>query len=158
MKYAEARKEFNQMSYASDDPQRAYMYAGSHVTKAYDPYNAAENNYYRTWEIQRRSGKDQRDIPIPPPPYQTRGSDGSLTSDPRFRHVDHIYESPKFERRDFNPEENIVQGEFTPGTQYFELDPDVMGNRPGEPSTSSARNNAQFVDPRNYPAPPNRLQ
>ena len=133
------------------DP-RHYGYAGSQMVKSYDPYGSAgENNYYRTWEMQRHGMKDGRDLPIPPPPYPHHPSLTSSSGDgvnPRY--VEHIYESPKFERRQFSEEQPNV--EFSPTQQYFELDPEVVTSKPGEASTSSNRN-AQF-SPRNFSAAP----
>ena len=139
------------MNEAMGSPQdsRHYGYAGSQVIKSYDPYGSAgENNYYRTWEMQRHGMKDGRDIPVPPPPYPSSVPTNGDGINPRY--VEHIYESPKFERRQFSDEQ--PGGEFGPTQQYFELDPEVVSSKAGEASTSSTRN-AQF-SPRNFSAAP----
>ena len=139
------------MNDAMHSPQdhRHYGYAGSQVIKSYDPYGSAgENNYYRTWEMQRHGLKEGRDLPIPPPPYHHTSAASSNGDGTNPRYAEHIYESPKFERRQLSDEQHSC--EFGPTQQYFELDPEVV-SKPGEASTLSSRN-AQF-SPRNFSAP-----
>ena len=158
-KYAEARKQLNDaMSGVGVPDGRQYGYAGSQVIKAYDPYNAAgENNYYRTWQLQRHGGvKEGRDLPIPPPPYHHQVSTHSSNgADPRY--VEHIYESPKFERRQFPEEPGATGagggiGDFNPSQQYFELDPEAVSKH-GEASTSANSNRTAPFSPRNFSTP-----
>ena len=103
-----------------------------------DPYGINENNYYRTWQLQRNKPKN---ADLPPPPYHpvSTGSDGQ-----DYRYVEHVYESPHFDRRDMGvggprgdmtPGHNIgPRGDMIPqcsaelsptGQQYFVLDPDA---------------------------------
>ncbi len=79
-------------------------------------YQSTENDYYRTWQMQRhlqamgqRTLSSPRALPkqLPPPPYNTNAhsASGSSSSDSYQRNQqygsEHIYESPKFDRKAF---------------------------------------------------------
>ena len=103
----------------------------------YDPYETNENNYYRTWQLQQRAHHQQQQQQqlqhqqqraskqgeLPPPPYHPI----STSSSEQCRYVDHVYESPKFDRRDF-PGSCSSEGGYG-SQQYYELDPDVVDSQ-----------------------------
>ena len=76
-----------------------------------------DHNYFRTWELPRQ---------LPRRPEMTHEM---LNGPPDIDHeyeagyyADHIYESPKFERRELVPDES---------TKYYELDPEAEPFNPG---------------------------
>ncbi len=101
-------------------------YSGNTIQKSHDPnvdpYGCNENNYFRTWQLPQRTGRSAKNTDLPPPPYNASQN----SNDPRYRHVEHVYESPKFDRREI-PQSS--SGDLTNGSaQYFELDPDAVTN------------------------------
>ena len=115
--------------------------------------SSSENDYYRTWQLQRH--------PPGARPYPGAGAHGSFGNDDtiergthtamlctnphcsqrpydtmdaerRQQPMEHIYESPKFDRRDVVPPpvppQNQTSNSTTGGSsqQYFELDPDEV--------------------------------
>ena len=73
-----------------------------------------ENNYYRTWQLQQHHNhKPYSEELRSPPPY---GGD-------MLPHTEHIYESPKFDHKDYSQGINgDGYDEETGGAQYYELD------------------------------------
>ncbi|KAK2146945.1 hypothetical protein LSH36_577g02040 [Paralvinella palmiformis] len=103
-------------------------------------YHSTENDYYRTWQMQRHVPQNSPlpAVPttIPPPPYHakspvlggeshlhaTSGNQGkSGYQKSTYPPNEHIYESPKFERKDYSSDDYEIDGI---NTEYFELDPD----------------------------------
>ena len=73
------------------------------------------------------------------------------------RYVEHVYESPKFERKEFDPE--IAHGPQGPSgepVQYFELDPET-GTAPCNEGFNT-RMNDPHLPPRNIPPPYKDMQ
>lgn len=109
-----------------------------------DPYR--ENQYYRTWQLQQRAAGGGRSpggvtnsSQSPPPPYDPVNIGTGSTTDQDGRYVEHIYESPKFERHEISPHGDGGG----PGEQhahahahvkYFELDPNVSALHKGNSS------------------------
>lgn len=92
-----------------------------------DPYGINENNYYRTWQLRNKP----KNAELPPPPYHpvSTSGDGQDT-----RYVEHVYESPHFERREIAHNPSAVELSPT-GQQYFVLDceaevPSHLSQRP----------------------------
>ena len=93
--------------------------------KQSDPYPyMSENDYYRTWQMQRHlvpnkgTGSGTAAHPVSrqqhlPPSYDTMDSSS-------HRGTDHIYESPKFERRGMSVDNG---NDLVTPAQYYELDP-----------------------------------
>ena len=81
-----------------------------------------ENNYYRTWQLQQHHHQK----PYPgehrsPPPY---GGGGGVGGGDTLPYVEHIYESPKFDHKDYSSAGvGDVYDEEVNGAQYYELDP-----------------------------------
>ena len=94
-----------------------------------DPYTANENDYFRTWQLQRHA-QARSPVDMDYPSNTVRPRDEPNKFGFGYGHVEHIYESPKFDRRD---------------VQYFELDPTVCHQ--GDPCPIP-ENSA-----RNYPLP-----
>lgn len=124
-------------------------------TRSTDPanYSSAENDYFRTWQLQRQvvppscsaaagapaagaatSAAGQRFTVLRAcPAGQFAGGGGGCGAEPggqcggRRVVIEHIYESPKFERRDLSSPEGADTPGQQPGTplQYHELDPRV---------------------------------
>jgi len=86
----------------------------------YQSATSSENDYYRTWQLQRhalpRTAAPPRGIP---PSYSDQ-----LGASGRGRYVEHIYESPKFDRRDTRYGDDCSPGaaDRTVPSEYFELD------------------------------------
>ncbi len=81
-----------------------------------EAYLPNENDYYRTWQLQRHGPvqgsqhESSSSYPLAPSsPHSIVGDNNG--SKYMFNQVEHIYESPKFERRDM---------------QYYELDPSAV--------------------------------
>ncbi|ELU02936.1 hypothetical protein CAPTEDRAFT_222884 [Capitella teleta] len=106
--------------------------------------SSTENDYYRTWQLQRHSqqpppahahGLSPTPSPftpglVPVQYYDERTGTGpglaTYNSDNRSRYSEHIYESPNFERKDFG-----ITADGVP-VDYFELDPDSpINHNPG---------------------------
>lgn len=113
-------------------------------------YSSAENDYFRTWQLQRQvvppscsaaaagaapSAAGQRFTVLRacPAGQFAGGGGGGCGAEPggqcggRRVVIEHIYESPKFERRDLSSPEGADTPGQQPGTplQYHELDPRV---------------------------------
>ena len=96
-----------------------------------DQYPSQENDYYRTWQMQRHALSGPGGVIMPgshgfhPPypghaqtlPHDTSGPGTKYT----FQPVEHIYESPKFERRDI---------------KYYELDPTASSHNCDVPTAN----------------------
>ena len=90
---------------------------------------SAENDYYRTWQLQRHSQLPPRranphfgpaEIPIQYYDERTGTGPGFATYNaetPGSRYSEHIYESPNFDRKDFGIQPDAP-------IDYFELDPE----------------------------------
>jgi len=112
-------------------------------------YSSAENDYFRTWQLQRQvvpppacsaaagaapSATGQRFTVLRACPAGQFAGGGSCGAEPsgqcggRRVVIEHIYESPKFERRDLSSPEGADTPGQQPGTplQYHELDPRVV--------------------------------
>lgn len=111
---------FSQVACYNAEDARGYTV--SEVEKhrnSLDPYNTSENNYYRTWQLQQRAHKQSiQGTELPPPPYNPVSASNDVRDS---RYVEHVYESPKFDRRDVSASES---GDLT-HAQYFELDPEA---------------------------------
>ena len=99
-----------------------------------DPYR--ENTYYRTWQLQHR-GCNRAPSGVnaaPPPPYDPVTLVGGGTNQ-NARYSEHIYESPKFERREMAP-----HGTEEPSSvKYYELDiNDMNTTSPGRDNQSTS--------------------
>ncbi len=104
-------------------------------------YSSSENDYYRTWQLQRHpAGGRQvlahgeypgREVAILCPAHAA-GSMPYHGVESQQR-TDHIYESPKFDRRDFSrdiPYEGTSDlGRGGRSTPYNELEPELPENR-----------------------------
>jgi hypothetical protein len=94
-----------------------------------EAYMPNENDYYRTWQLQRHApAQNTPSSHYPYPPHSPRPSgdnghdgEGSKYTFNQHDQVEHIYESPKFARRD---------------VQYYELDPSAV-----QSDTESSRTN-----------------
>ena len=88
------------------------------ATDQYQSATSSENDYYRTWQLQRHA--------VPRPVGPPRGVPPSYSDQlGRGRYVEHIYESPKFDRRDTGyDDESLPVGasDRTGPSEYFELD------------------------------------
>ncbi len=96
----------------------------------YTSYNG-ENNYYRTWQLQRHTsgptGSSNLTGPAPTPAHACATAappGGRSQDDSPPRYVEHIYESPKSLRREF-PGVNTTSDSL----KYFELDPSSSDKR-----------------------------
>ena len=102
-----------------------------------DPYTSNENDYFRTWQLQRHAqARNPIDVDYPSNTVRTHDDTKQFGFGGGYGHVEHIYESPKFDRRD---------------VQYFELDPSVCHQQPDSmpcPIGPIPENSA-----RNYPLP-----
>ena len=115
-----------------------------------ESYQSTENDYYRTWQMQKHgqipvspalrgggamqgqlpTGQDQQmSVQYYGPSMEDRTGTGTgfatYNSDNKSRYSEHIYESPKFERKEFVPPG--YKTDALP-TEYFELDPDSPNN------------------------------
>lgn len=108
-------------------------------------YSSAENDYFRTWQLQRQVVPPQSCSAVPAVAQTASGQrftvlracpaggGGSCGAEPggqcggRRVVIEHIYESPKFERKDLSSPEGADSPGQQPGTplQYHELDPRV---------------------------------
>lgn len=94
-----------------------------------DGYSASpENDYYRTWQLQRHPAGGR-----PPCSLPHTSAHGHMASLDRHPVVEHIYESPKFDRKEmalvpYNESGNNNSDVAPPRgpTQYFELDPEEI--------------------------------
>ena len=123
MKRPSTMEPFSQTSCYTGEDSRSYAPTDAEKERgSLEVYNPGENNYYRTWQLQQRAGKQTtiQGSELPPPPYHPV----STSSDGRdSRYVEHVYESPKFDRRDMTGTSG--SGEIA-HAQYFELDPDAV--------------------------------
>ena len=86
-----------------------------------DQYPTQENDYFRTWQLQRHAqpggvmvtpASHGLHMAYPAGHAQTLPHESTAGTKYTFQPVEHIYESPKFERRDLH---------------YHELDPGAVG-------------------------------
>ena len=88
----------------------------------------AENDYYRTWQLQQRShggtmlttpGECMEHSHGPPQTYRALSTDSSFSAQ-NSRYSEHLYESPKFDHQEMQMQD--VDGGHV---KYFELDPET---------------------------------
>ena len=90
-----------------------------------------ENDYSRTWQMQRHPGVGRSGAGLPPPPGHGYGVDprsGSINGYGNNQHVNydqHVYESPKFERHELHSGSDEGSDQ-APSAQYYELDPEAV--------------------------------
>ena len=80
-------------------------------TDSVQTYQSTGNDYYRTWQLSRHGGQ----ATLPPPYIDHRHSQ---------QYPEHIYESPKFERKTVCSTGYGHDGEAP--TDYYELDPESV--------------------------------
>ena len=97
-----------------------------------------EQTYFRTWQLRHGGAGIQPGVhgyvgQIPPPPPPPSYPD---TSNYNARYVEHVYESPKFERKSVD---SCLNGDDISHTKYYELDPQLGGcsTHPGRSNTVS---------------------
>ena len=89
--------------------------------------NQPENDYSRTWQMQRHpgGGGGGRNNSLPLPPNVGYGVDPRAGNGRGYDQ--HVYESPKFERHELHSGSDDGSSEHAPGsTQYYELDPEAV--------------------------------
>ena len=97
-------------------------------TDSLKTYQSMGNDYYRTWQLQRHLSSD-----LGPPPYCEQAR---LAAGGKVPYVEHIYESPKFDRRDETMAHHgrditaysgsrTHQSDDVP-TEYYELEPESL--------------------------------
>lgn len=116
-----------------------------------------ENDYSRTWQLQRHPAAGRNNsLPLPPGSFQgfdPRGGNGlSYAGD------QHVYESPKFERHELNSGSDDGSSEHAQNAQYYELDPEAvpLDCGPGPVGLHSMREatGSSIEDPRLAPRNP----
>ena len=126
------KRNMQQLSHEAYNQEAPRDYNSATIQKSrdqMDPYGTNENNYFRTWQLPQRSGRSIKNSELPPPPYVPASTLSGGSDSSRYRHVEHVYESPKFDRREMA---QSGSGDLTTGSaQYFELDPEAanMGQR-----------------------------
>ena len=97
-------------------------YSGTKRPPPSDAYPCQENDYFRTWQLQRHHSVGRGSSM---PPLSPLSSSYDTMETGKRRTVEHIYESPKFERKERPVGEESEQGS---NVQYYELDPEAVGN------------------------------
>ncbi|ELU12151.1 hypothetical protein CAPTEDRAFT_204696 [Capitella teleta] len=107
-----------------ENPHQGYPKTMSTGSDGYS--GSTENDYYRTWQLQRHPAGGR-----PPCSLPQTSAHGHITD--HHEVVEHIYESPKFDRKEMgliqmNETGNNNSDPLAPRghTQYFELDPEEV--------------------------------
>ena len=107
--------------------------------------------FFRTWQLRHGGAGIQPGvhgytghIPTPPPPPSYPADHSNYNA----RYVEHVYESPKFERKSV---ESNLNGEDISQAKYYELDPQ-LGTCSAHQSSSVTAGNSQSHVVRQWPS------